>query len=110
MRILETFQIQLTCLSVCLQEDALVEMPAQLWGCKSWGMRSKAWIGRAMERSGCRERVWERRIREGSQTMTHGPQMCALRKCGVRMPWLVFSRDSGQWNSHPQGFPQQLYT
>lgn len=33
-------------LPLCFQEDVLVEMLAQLWGCKNWGLRSKAWVGR----------------------------------------------------------------
>lgn len=57
--ILVTSQIQLTCLSVCLQEDSLVEMPAQLCGCKNWGPRNKAWVGRGTEGSGRREGAWE---------------------------------------------------
>lgn len=33
-------------LPLCFQEDVLVEMLAQLWDCKNWGLRSKAWVGR----------------------------------------------------------------
>lgn len=84
-----TFQTQLTCLSVCLQEDSLVETPAQLCGCKNWGPRNKAWVGRGTEGSGRREGAWEGGgVREGSEvwttlgseTMTHNPTKLALRK------------------------------
>lgn len=125
-RICRTFQEWLTYLSICFQENALVERPDQPWGCKSQDQSVRLGVSKRMEKSGSRDRApgnrWagngkRSRLSLESESMTQSHKI-GTQKMGtmyvkhwIKISWFVFSCDAVQQTNHTaihESIPLQL--